>query len=103
MRITRYSPRVLERYEELELTDSAYRHGYNDEDVAEMLRGTHLVIRNRRGRLLGYEILGRNRGGVYLLAAGRVVESGGVKVLRVFHVSRMSSAERKRFQRQVRP
>ena len=91
------------RYDEFELTDSAYRHGYNDEDVAEMLRGTHLVIRNRRGRLVGYEILGRNRAGSYLLAAGRVVESGGAKVLRVFHVNRMSGAEGRRCQRQVRP
>ena len=91
---------MLARYEELELTDSAYHHGYNDEDIAEMLRGKHLVIRNRRGRLLGYEILGRNRAGVYLLAAARVVQSGGVKVLRVFHVNRMTDGEQRRFQRQ---
>ena len=93
---------MLPQYEEFELTDSAYRHGYNDEDFAEMLRRTHLVIRNRRGRLAGYEIFGRNRAGVYLLAASRVVESRGVKILRVFHVNRMTQTERRRFQRQVR-
>ena len=92
---------MFPRYDELELTDSAYRHGYNDEDVAEMLRGRHLVIRSRRGRLIGYEIFGRNRGGSYLLAAARVVQSGGDKVLRVFHVNRMTDAERRRFQRQM--
>ena len=61
-----------------------------------------MVIHNRRGRLAGYEIFGRNRAGVYLLAAGRVVESRGVKVFRVFHVNRMTVTERRRFQRQVR-
>ncbi len=89
------------RYEEFELTDSAYGHGYNDEDVAEMLRGPHLVIRNRRGRMVGYEIFGRTRAGAYLLAAARVVESRGVSVFRVFHVDRMTDAERRRFQRQM--
>ena len=93
---------MLPRYDEFHLTDSAYRHGYNDEDVAEMLRGTHLVIRSRRGRLVGYEIFGCNRAGAYLLAAGRVVQSGDAKVLRVFHVNRMTPAERKRFKREVR-
>ena len=59
------------------------------------------MIRNRRGRRVGYEIFGRNRGGDYLLAAGRIVESRGTKVFRVFHVNRMTDAERKRFQRQL--
>jgi len=90
------------RYDELELTDSAYRHGYQDEDIREMLRGPHLVIRNRRGRRRGYEIFGRNFWGAYLLAAGRVIEYGSKRVLRVFHINRMTGAERKRFRRQVR-
>ena len=88
-------------YEEIELTESAYRHGYDDEDVAQMLRGRRLIILNRRGRLQGYEIFGRNAEGEYLLAAGRVVEYQGVQVFRVFYVSRMTETERKRFQRQV--
>ena len=91
------------RYDEIELTESAYRHGYEDEDVAEMLRTPHLIVVNRRGRLQGYEIFGRNSAGAYLLLAGRVVEYQGVPVFRVFHIGRMTDTERKRFQRQVRP
>ena len=91
------------RYDEIELTDSAYRHGYEDEDVAEMLRGRHLVVRNRRGSLEGYEIFGRNAAGEYLLLAGRVVIYEGVKVFHVFHLDRMNEADRKRFRRQVKP
>lgn len=64
-----------------------------------MLRGRHLVVRSRRGRLSGCEILGRNQSGVYLLAAARVVESVGVKGLRIFHLDRMNHSERRRFRR----
>ena len=92
---------MLSRYDEFELTDSAYRHGYDDEDVAEMLRGALVVIRNRHGRLLGYEVFGRNRGGAYLVAAGRVVTSSqGTTVFRVFHVYRMTDTKRRRFRSQ---
>jgi hypothetical protein len=84
-------------YEEFELTDSAYRHGFNDEDFAEVLRGRHLIVRCRRGKMIGYEVFGRNRGGAYLLAAGRVVQLPGRNVFRVFHLDRMSAAERRRF------
>jgi hypothetical protein len=86
-------------YEEFELTESAYRHGYDDADVAAMLLGRHLILRSRRGRLAGYEILGRNAVGQYLLAAGRVIEPSGVKVLRIFHLNRMSESEKRRFRR----
>lgn len=89
------------RYDEIELTDSAYRHGYEDEDVAEMLRGRCLIVLSRRGRGSGYEVFGRNTAGAYLLAAGRMVQYEGIRVFRVFHVNRMSNAERKRFSRQV--
>lgn len=89
-------------YGEIELTDSAYRHGFHDDDVAEMLRRRHLMIRSRRGKLVGYEVLGRNRGGIYLLAAGRIVQSGNTKRFRVFHLNRMTPAERRRFQREIK-
>jgi hypothetical protein len=88
-------------YDEFELTESAYRHGYDGTDFAEMLHRRHLVIRNRRGRLVGYEILGRNSAGEYPLAAGRVVELLGVSTFRVFHLARMNTAERRRFKKVV--
>ena len=76
---------MLPRYDEIILTDSAYRHGYCDEDVAEMLRGRALIIRSRRGSTVGYEVFGRNAAGDYLLAAARVIEwTDETKVLRVF-------------------
>src|SRR5438552_16035893 len=53
-----HNSRMHLRYEEFELTDSAYRHGFGDEDVADMLRGPRLVIRSRRRKLRGYEIFG---------------------------------------------
>jgi len=88
-------------YEEFELTESAYRHGYDDEDVAELLRGRHLLFRSRRGRQFGYEFLGRNGAAEYLLIVGRVVESKGQKILRIFHIDRMPENDRKRYQRQI--
>jgi hypothetical protein len=68
-----------------------------------MIRGPHLVIRNRRGRKAGYELFGRNFAGAYLLAAGRLIHAGGKRLLLVFHIGRMTPAERRRFQREVRP
>jgi len=88
-------------YEEFELTESAYRHGYDDGDVAELLRGRHLIFRSRRGRQFGYEFLGRNDAGEYLLVVGRMVQSDGRKMLRVFHIDRMPDADRKRFEKQT--
>ena len=90
-------------YDEFELTDSAYRHGYDDEDFADMLRDRFLVLRRGRRRRRVYEVFGRNRAGEYLVAAGRVVESSGMSVLRIFHLNRMTPAQRNRYRRQVRP
>jgi len=86
-------------FEEFELTESAYRHGYDDVDVAEVLRRRHIIVRSRRGRLSGYEILGRNAAGAYLIFAARVVEYAGARMLRVFHLNRMSESEKRRFRR----
>jgi len=88
-------------YDEFYLTDSACRHGYDEEDVAELLRGRHLIFRSRRGRQFGYEFLGQNQAGEYLLVVGRVVQSHGTKILRIFHIDRMLESDRKRFQRQT--
>ena len=92
---------MMPRFEEFELTESAYRHGFDDEDFGEMLRGPHIFIRSRRGKRAGYEILGLGGGGVYLLAAARVVQGEEKKRLRVFHVNLMTAAEKRRFRRMV--
>jgi hypothetical protein len=57
------------------------------------------VIGNRRGQIHGFEILGRNGTGDYLLAAAKVVESHGLKMLRVFHLNRMKDSDERRFRR----
>ncbi len=87
------------KYDEFELTDSAYRHGFSEQDFLEMTHQRHLVIANRRGRIQGYEIFGRNAAGEYLLAAAKVVESSGLKILHVFHLNRMKDSDQRRFQR----
>lgn len=89
-------------FDEFELVESAYRHGYQDADIAEMLRRPKMIIRSRRRGVRVYEIFGRNVEGEYLLAAARVVQYDRSRVLRVFHVNRMTDAERRRFLRQVR-
>jgi hypothetical protein len=86
-------------YDEFELVESAYRHGFDDLDFAQITHRRHLVIRNRRGRMEGYEILGRNDAGDYLIAAARMIESGNLKLLRVYHLGRMKESERRRFRR----
>ena len=93
---------MLPRFDELSLTDSAYHHGFDDEDAAEVLERKCFVIRNRRGKLLGYEIFGRNLQGAYLLRAARVIEFKDRTMLRVFHVDRMTDDERKRYLRHVK-
>jgi hypothetical protein len=46
-----------------------------------------------------YELLGRNLGGDYLHVVYRVLSKGR---LRVFHLSRMSESQRRRYQRYQR-
>jgi hypothetical protein len=93
---------MLPNFDEFELTESALRHGFDEIDVADMLRRPKLVIRSRRRAIGVYEIFGRNREGAYLLAVGRLIEYNGVKVLLIFHINRMTDAERGRYLRQVR-
>jgi hypothetical protein len=46
-----------------------------------------------------YELLGRNLGGDYLHVVYRVLSGGR---MRVFHISRMSGSQRRRYQRYQR-
>ncbi len=89
-------------YDALILTESAYRHGFDEDDVVEVVERPCLVIVNRRGRSYGYEILGQNAGGAYLLLAAKLVEYHDRTVLRVYHVNRMKDSDRRRYLRHVR-
>lgn len=78
---------------------SAFRHGYTRQDFYELLAGRYLKIRSQRGLDDVYELLGRNLGGDYLHVVYRVLSGGR---LRVFHISRMTGKERRRYQRYQR-
>ena len=78
---------------------SAFRHGYTRQNFYELLAGRYLKIRSQRGLGDVYELLGRNLGGDYLHVVYRVLSKGR---LRVFHLSRMSESQRRRYQRYQR-
>ena len=75
---------------------SAFRHGYTRQDFYELLAGRYLKIRSQRGLDDIYELLGRNLSGDYLHVVYRVLSGGR---LRVFHISRMSVSQRRRYER----
>ena len=75
---------------------SAFRHGYAEQDFYELLAGRYLKIRSQRGFDGVYELLGRNLSGDYLHIVYRVLPTGR---LRVFHISRMTEKQKRRYQR----
>ena len=78
---------------------SAFRHGFARQDFYELLAGRYLKIRSQRGLEDIYELLGRNLNGDYLHIVYRLLPNGG---LRVFHISRMSETQKRRYQRYQR-
>jgi len=75
---------------------SAFRHGYTEQDFYELLAGRYLKVRSQRGIDDVYELLGRNLSGTYLHIVYRVLPDGR---LRVFHMSRMTGKQKRRYQR----
>ncbi len=75
---------------------SAFRHGYREEDFYGLLAGKYLKIRSQRGIEDVYELLGQNLQGDYLHFIYRVLPDGRFKV---FHMSRMTEKQRRRYQR----
>ncbi len=75
---------------------SAYRHGCTKQDFYELLAGRYLKIRSQRGLDDVYELLGRNLSGHYLHIVYRVLQD---RRLRIFHMSRMTERQRRRYQR----
>ena len=70
--------------------DSAFKHGYEEDDFFELLDTGPLKLRSRRGLKGVYELLGRNYAGEYLHVAYRREEDREV----VFHIRGMSPRER---------
>jgi len=77
-------------------TDSAFRHGYTKQGFYELLAGEYLKIRSQRGPDEVYELLGRNLSGAYLHVVYRVLPD---RQLRVFHISAMTEAQKRRYRR----
>ena len=75
---------------------SAFKLGYVKEDFYELLAGRYLKIRSQRGLDDVYELLGRNLNGDYLHIVYRILADGR---LRVFHISRMTERQKRRYQR----
>jgi uncharacterized protein YlxP (DUF503 family) len=70
---------------EVVFTNSAFRHGYRQQDFYEVLAGDYLKIRSQRGFDEVYELLGRNLNGSHLHVVYRVLPD---RRLRVFHMNR---------------
>lgn len=75
---------------------SAFRHGYTKQDFYELLAADYLKIRSQRGLAEVYELLGRNLSGAYLHVVYRVLPN---RRLRVFHMNRMTEAQKRRYRR----
>ena len=75
--------------------ESAFRHGYYEEDLYEVLESRPLKVRSRRGLKSVYELYGRNHVGDYLHIAYRQEPDRTV----VFHIRRMTESERRLFWR----
>ncbi len=83
----------------LVFASSSLRHGYTSQDLYELLAGRYLKIRSQRGLEDVYELLGRNLDGDYLHIVYRVLPDGR---MRVFHISRMTEKQKRRYQRHQR-
>jgi hypothetical protein len=75
--------------------ESAFKHGYDEEDFFEVLESGPLKVRSRRGFEGVYELLGRNYAGNYLHVAYR--REAGREI--VFHIRAMSPREKQKYRR----
>ena len=76
-------------------TESAHKHGFQEEDFYEVLETGPLKLRFQRGLAGVYELYGRNYAGEYLHIAYR--REGGREV--VFHMRAMSPREKQRYRK----
>jgi len=82
--------------QEVIFTSSAFRHGYMADDFYELIAGRPLKIHSQRGLDDVYELLGQNLTGDYLHIVYRALPEG---CLRVFHINRMTEAQKRRYRR----
>jgi hypothetical protein len=72
-------------------TDSAFRHGHEEEDFYEVLESRPFKTRSKRGLKNVYEVLGRNHAGEYL----HIVLRQEAGVTTVFHMMRMNQRQKR--------
>jgi hypothetical protein len=75
--------------------ESAFRHGYDEEDFYEVLASRPFKVRSRRGLGAVYELYGCNYAGDYLHVAYRRVREQTV----VFHMRRMTAREKQLYRK----
>ena len=75
-------------------TDSAFRHGYQEEDFFEVLESRPWKMRSRRGLKDVFEMYGRTHAGEYQLVALR---EGPDDLTVVFHMRRMTDREKRSY------
>ena len=73
--------------------ESAFKHGYGEQDFFEVLETGPMKFRSRRGLDGIYELYGRNYAGEYLHVAYRRETDREV----VFHIRQMSPREKRRY------
>jgi hypothetical protein len=76
-------------------TESAHKHGFQEEDFYEVLEAGPLKLRSHCGLEGVYELYGRNYAGEYLHIAYR--REAGREV--VFHMRAMSPREKQKFRK----
>jgi len=81
---------------EVIFAESAFRHGYEEDDVLELLQGRYARIRSQRGFPDVYEIFGRNAAGDYLHVTYRELRD---RRWLVFHIMRMTEAHKRRYRK----
>jgi hypothetical protein len=80
---------------EIVFVESAFIHGYDEDDFLEVLAAHPLKMRSRRGLEGVYEVYGANRAGDHLHIAYR--RRGNETI--VFHMRRMSPREKRLYRK----
>jgi len=83
--------------QKVEFVDTAFRHGFHEEDFFELLSGRYIKLRSQRGITDVFELLGQNLSGDYIHIIYRVLPEEDA--LRVFHMNQMTESQKGRFKR----
>lgn len=84
----------------VDFADTAFRHGFHEEDFFELLSGRYIRLRSQRGLADVFELLGQNLAGDYLHVIYRTMAKENR--LRVFHMNEMNENQKRRFKRWLR-